>query len=437
MKLSLIFPRFKYKTGDPPIGLALIAAIVRRADHDVEVIDSTFHPTMRFVNNRLKSFKPDAVCIYVDSLSFNPAIKIADNAKKNGKLVIFGGPHATLKPESLVKHADYVISGEADEAILEILEGKHKGKNILKPKRPDLSKIPIPAYDLLEMDKYIRLWHPLDSINPNLKGTSIISSRGCPFKCSFCQPVLDNIFGKGVRSRTVSSVIEEIKYLKKNYDVDGVFFHDDTFTIRKKWALEFSQKLIDENIDILWGINTRVDQLDEKLMTKMHEAGLRVMHLGIESGSQRVLDEIYNKGIELSKVPETITKAKKIGIQCLCFFMLGAPGETEKEIEKTIIFAASLDATEATATIATPLPGTYLHERTKKNYEVTNDFSDFDYYKNRAFKDPKLSLKKLKWFQKKLLFKFYLHSKRWPYIAKHLFSIKGWRTMYLKIMRFM
>ena len=117
--------------------------------------------------------------------------------------------------------------------------------------------------------------------------------------------------------------------------------------------------------------------------------------------------------------------------------MLGAPGETEKEIEKTIIFAASLDATEATATIATPLPGTYLHERTKKNYEVTNDFSDFDYYKNRAFKDPKLSLKKLKWFQKKLLFKFYLHPKRWSYIVKHLFSIKGWRTMYLKIMRFM
>jgi len=437
MKLALVFPRMKYKTGDPPTGLVLIAAIVRRADHDVSLIDATFHPTIKYVSDRLRSFDPDAVCIYVDSLSFNSAVKIADNAKRNGKLVIVGGPHATLKPETLVDNADYVVMGEADEVILEILEGKHKGKKIIKPKRPDLSKLPIPAYDLLDMDKYIRLWHPLDSVDPSLKGTSIISSRGCPYRCSFCQPVLDNIFGKGVRSRTVNSVIEEIKYLKEHYDIDGVFFHDDTFTVRRKWAMEFSQGLIDENIKILWGMNTRVDMLDEELMRKMHKAGLRVMHIGIESGSQRVLDEIYNKGIDLSKVPSTITKAKKIGIYCLCFFMIGAPGETKKEIEQTIRFAASLDASEATATIATPLPGTYLYERTKDKYKLTSDFSNFDYYKNRAFEDPTLSLRELKWLQKKLLFKFYTHPKRWHYIMRHLISIKGWRTMYLKIMRFM
>ncbi|MBU0472490.1 MAG: B12-binding domain-containing radical SAM protein [Nanoarchaeota archaeon] len=436
MRLALIFPRMKYKTGDPPTGLALIAAIIRRAGHDVEVVDSTFHPIMQYVNNRLESFNPDFVCVYVDSLSFNLAINICDDAKRKKKTVIIGGPHATLKPESLKKHADYIVVGEADEVILEIIEGKHK-KGVIKPKKPDLSKLPIPAYDLLEMDKYMRLWHPLDSVNPNLRGTSIISSRGCPFQCSFCQPVLEKMFGKGVRTRTVNSIIEEIKYLKKEYDIDGVFFHDDTFTVRKKWVDNFCNKLLKEKIKILWGMNTRIDQLDEKLMKLMYKAGLRVMHIGIESGSQRMLDEIYNKGIDLSKVPQTITKAKKIGIQCLCFFMMGAPGETREEIEQTIKFAASLDATEATATIATPLPGTYLYEKTKKKYKVTKDFSNFDYYKNRAFEDPTLSLKKLKWLQKKLLIKFYTRPKRWGYIARHLFSLKGWRTMYLKIMRFM
>ncbi len=437
MKISLVFPRMKYKTGDPPTGLALIAAIIRRAGHEVDLIDATFHHSMKIIKNSIKSFNPSFVCIYIDSMSFNEAIEIAKFSRKYKKKIIFGGPHATLKPETLTKYADYVVSGEADEIILDILNDQCRGTKIIKPKRPSLSNLPIPAYDLLDMKSYIKCWHCLDSISPNLTGTSIITSRGCPYKCSFCQPVLDNIFGKGVRSRSVKSVIEEIKYLKNHYDFDGMFFQDDTFTVRRQWVLDFCQQLIDEKINIIWGANSRADLVDLKLLKKMHKAGLRLIHMGIETGSQRVSDEIYNKGINISEVPAVVKSIRKLGIHCLCFFMLGAPGETKEEIEQTIKFATSLDASEITATIATPLPGTYLYAETKKNYKITDDFSNFDYYKNRAFENPEISFKELKRLQKKLIIKFYTHPKRWGYIAKHLITINGWNKMILKLRRFM
>ena len=165
----------------------------------------------------------------------------------------------------------------------------------------------------------------------------------------------------------------------------------------------------------------------------MYNAGLRMMHIGVETGSQRVADEIYNKGIDLSKVPAVISSAEKIGIRCLCYFMLGAPGETKKEIEETIRFARSLDATEITATITTPLPDTFMYDNIKEKYELNENY---DYYKNTVFKNPTIPIKQIKYLQKKLLFQFYTHPKRWPYIAKHITSIKGLKKMFLKINRF-
>ena len=200
--------------------------------------------------------------------------------------------------------------------------------------------------------------------------------------------------------------------------------------------MEFAERLIQENLNVLWGCNSRIDLLDEEFMKKLYKAGLREMHIGVESGSQRVLDEIYNKDIKLERVPPMITLAEKIGIHCLCFFMLGAPGETKEEIKQTIRFARSLDATEITATLSTPLPGTYMHEAVKDKFKITNKFSDFDYYQNRAFEDPSLSFKELKKLQKKMLISFYTNHKRWPYIARHFKSINGIKKMYNKIIRF-
>jgi anaerobic magnesium-protoporphyrin IX monomethyl ester cyclase len=433
MRVSLVFPRMQYKTGDPPGGIALLAAQIRKAGYTVDIIDTTFNPTHEYIESKIDSFNPDWVAIYSDSLMYNDAIKIAKYSRSKGKKILFGGPHATLRPETFVEHGDFIVKGEADVTIVEILKGDHK-EQIIEGKKIGLENLPIPAYDLLDMENYMNLWHPLDSVSVNLRGTNMFTSRGCPYRCTFCQPVLDKIFGKGVRSRTVDNVIAEIKYLKENYGINAIWFNDDTFTIRKTWIKEFCQRLHDENLNILWGVNSRIDTTNEEQLRLMHAAGLRIMHVGIESGSQRVSDEIYNKDIDLSKVPELITLSEKIGVHILGYFMMGAPGETEQDIQDTIDFAQSLDATEITATIATPLPETHMYNKVKNTHQLNENY---DYYKNTVFKNPTVPFKRLKFLQKKLLFKFYTHPKRWPYVANHLTSPRGVKKMVLKVKRFM
>ncbi len=427
----------KYQTGDPPLGMGLLAANLRKNGFEVEIIDTTFHQSLDYVKERLTKFNPDWVAIYSDTMMYNDCLKISVMAKEMGKKVIMGGPHATLKPETLVDHADYLVQGEAEVTIIDVINGKFNGTKIVKGVPADIETLPMATYDLLEMKEYIKRWHLLDSINPDLHGTSMFSARGCSFRCTFCQPVLDKLFGRMFRTRSVESIIQELKYLKENVGIKAFFFQDDTFTLKKIWIREFCKRMIDEKLDLLWGCNSRIDLIDEEIMRTMYNAGLRVMHMGLESGSQRVLDEIYHKDIKLEGIPEKIALAEKIGIHCLCFFMLGAPGETREEIEKTIKFATSLDATEITATIATPLPGTYLYDAIKDKYKITTDFDNFDYYKNSAFENPDVNFKELKWLQKKLLFRFYTHPKRWGYIGKHLTHPSGYGKMVKKIARFL
>lgn len=449
----------KYKTGDPPLGIAILAANLRAHNFEVDIVDTTFHPTIEYAKERLSSFNPEWVAIYSDTMMFDDSTAIAKLARESGKKIIFGGPHASLKPETLLDHADFVIKGEAENAIIDILEGKIEQKpeneteqkseteksantenkrdsRIIEGKSTDIEQLPIAAYDLLEMEEYMKRWHLLDSIKPNLRGTNLFSSRGCSFRCTFCQPVLNNLFGKTLRTRSVESVVSEIKYLKEKFSLEAIYFQDDTFTLKKIWIKEFCKRLKDEKIEVLWGCNSRIDILDEEIMRVMHDAGLRVMHIGVESGSQRVLDEIYHKDIKLDYVPDKISLAEQIGIHCLCFFMMGAPGETKEEIEQTIKFATSLKCTEITATIATPLPGTYMYESIKDKYKIIDDFSEFDYYKNSAFENPDVSFDELKWLQKKMLIKFYTHPKRWGYIARHFTSINGMKKMLAKVGRF-
>src|SRR3989338_10373054 len=305
MKVSLVFHRMKYKTGDPPLGMALLAGNLRKNGFGVEIIDTTFHQSLDYVKERLTSFNPDWVAIYSDTMMYNDCIKISEMAKEMGKKVILGGPHPTLKPETLIDHGDYLVQGEAEVTIIDVINGKFNGTKIVKGVPADIETLPMATYDLLEMKEYIKRWHLLDSINPDLHGTSMFSARGCSFRCTFCQPVLDKLFGRLFRTRSVDSIIQELKYLKENVGIKAFFFQDDTFTLKKIWIREFCK---------------------------------------------RVIDEIYHKDIKLEGIPEKIALAEKIGIHCLCFFMLGAPGETREEIEKTIKFAASLDATEITAT---------------------------------------------------------------------------------------
>jgi radical SAM superfamily enzyme YgiQ (UPF0313 family) len=287
------------------------------------------------------------------------------------------------------------------------------------------------------MDKYLRSWYYLDSISPNLRGTNLVAGRGCPYQCSFCYPGLSKIFGHNIRTRSPENVISEIKLLIAQYEIKTLFFHDDTFTLNRNWVFKLCTLIEKETPGLLWACNTRANTIDEELMSRMRQAGLRCIHLGIESGSQRILDEVYHKGITLKQVHDVCNMAKRNKVSVLGFFMLGAPGETLKEVEKTIKLARDLPIQEATFSITCPLPGTYLYETMAQEHRLSEDFADYNYYSRRPFDDGVLNFSKLKSMQRKALITFYLQPRRWGYIWKHLSSLSGIRKALTKARRFL
>ena len=456
-KVSLVFPRFEYKSGDPPLGITYIASYLREnTKADVNILDATFHQSHERIRSSIERDKPDIVGIFTDTIMFSDAMKVAEYAKDSKAFIVMGGPHVTVLPETVIDHVDVAVIGEGEYTFTEIVKrfksdsldsiegvwlkknGSIKKNSRRSSKNGTLDAFPFPALDLLEMDKYTESWNYLDCVDTGFKGTTMITSRGCPYRCTYCQPTLDNVFGKKLLHRSPGNVVEEMKVLERRYGIDGIFFHDDTLTVDKKWLAEFCHILEKEKLGLLWGCNSRINTVNGETMKMMYRAGLRNIHFGIESGVQRVLDDVYRKAIKLEDIKGVVHEARRTGIHTLGFFMLGAPSETIEEIEATIRLSRSLELDEATFNITTPLIGTYLYERVKgdNKYTISENYADFNYYRKRAFEGDGLTYRKLRYYQKKALLLFYTHPKRWKYVIMHLVSIKGLMKLFSKIRRF-
>jgi radical SAM superfamily enzyme YgiQ (UPF0313 family) len=453
-KLCLVFPRFRHKSGDPPLGICYIASYLRkRLDIQVSILDTTFHPSLDYVSAFLQAEKPEVVGISFTTPMYEDGINIARIAKDMGAIVVAGGPHATVCPESLIKNVDIICIGEAEETMYDLMkvlpsddcsqvEGiwYHENNTIRKnPPRKlisNLDSLEYPALDLVEINRYLDYWHYLDCIEPGLKGINVIASRGCSYNCTYCQPTLDKIFGKKTRFKSPEYLVNELTHYIDKYKVDKFFLHDDTFAENKEWAHSFFDVLEEQKFKIIWGCNSRID-IDERLIRRMYEVGVRVVHFGIEAGSQRVISKIFHKGIKVDKVKGIINTAKTTGIYCGGYFMLGAPTETEEEINKTIRLAVSSELDEASFSITTPIPGTRLFDKIKNDerYVLSQNFSDFDYYnKNLSYSGGGITSRRLAYLHKKALFLFYLT--RWNYILRHILSMKGIFRLYVKVRRF-
>jgi len=454
--ILLVFPRFDLCTGDPPLGLAYLAGQLRNKPNiEIEIIDCSLHPSFGYLKKYFFQKKPHITGIFFDTIMFHNGLRVAEIAKKSNSMIIAGGPHATVMPETLIDKFDAVVIGEGEQTFLELIKNypqrnlskidgiwwKNESGEIIKNKPrepiPNLDSLNPPYWEKLEMEEYISRWHYLDCLYLNLRGTDLIASRGCPFNCTYCQPTLRKIFGQTVRKHSPEYIVEQIKYLKKNYNINSFFFHDDTPTADKKWVEHLCVLIEKEQLNIFWAANTRADVTDGELLRTMYNAGLRKLHIGAESGSQRILDEVYKKHITTEDVKKTVELARKIGIHCFCFFMLGAPTETKEEIKKTLKFASTLDIDEISYSITSPLPHTFLYEimMSNPNYKICNDFSSFNYYSRRAFVDPNLSSSWIKFVQLYGLLTFYLHLKRWKYILKHFTTPNGIKKIFRKVKR--
>jgi radical SAM superfamily enzyme YgiQ (UPF0313 family) len=361
-------------TTTPPLGLAYLASVARQKGHEAKIIDSlVMNISFDNLEKEIKNYNPDIVAVTSTTSMIYDAYKVSELSKNidTNIKVVLGGPHVTFTPDITFienPNVDFIVRGEGETVfsnLLDFLDGKYNIRNVrgLSYKKDDMivnnppeilikdiDSIPLPALDLLPMDRYMMDNRPFGTI---------MTSRGCPYNCSFCSSSLQ--FGKQWRGHSTERVIEELKILSEKYHKKEIEFLDDTFTLNMKRALELTEKMKKENMDISWSASSRVNLFTDELARSMKNAGLHTIYFGIESGSQKTLDFI-GKGINLDLSIKAVKKANDAGLHSLGSFIIGFPDETIEDVKNTINFSKKLKVTVAQFTIATPYPGTKLWE---------------------------------------------------------------------------
>lgn len=379
----------------PSLGLGYIAAILEKEEIKVRILDTQAEGIfLAELPKRLmeEDNKYEFIGITSVSSTIANALRMARICKEffPKSKIVFGGVHPTVLSEEVLGNdvVDYVVRGEGEYVFLELAQGKNicdipglsyrRNGDIVHncPREPieDLNALPFPAYHLMPMEKYF----PTPGLYKRLPGIGIIGSRGCPYKCSYCASQTIWLGGKKVRFRSAENILEEIKFLVKNYGIREIFFHDDMFTANKPLVLGFCEGMIREAVDVTWVCMSRVDTIDEIVLRLMKAAGCHQICYGVESADQQILRNI-KKNISLDQVEKAVALTKKVGIDVRTSFMLGNPGETEETMRKTVDLAIKLDPDFASFNITTPYPGTELRRwAIEGGFLKTDDYSSLE-----------------------------------------------------------
>ncbi|MGB3977280.1 MAG: radical SAM protein [bacterium] len=375
MKISLIRPRTG-NTPDPPLGLMILSACAKRAGHSIQILDP--NPDDNGFLQPLISFNPDIVGLSILTTQISRTRDILSIIKKSlpDCITVAGGIHPTALPEWTLRSLgiDYVVIGEGEITFVELVNMLAAGNDpaglpgtatmrdnqfIQGEPRPlidNLDQIPFPDRETLDFKRYLR---PPGNIRGKYlrRATSIITSRGCPFGCIFCSS--HTLFGRSIRRRSVDNVIEEITFLIDNYNIDGLWFLDDTLLESPEWLENLCERL--KPLGLPWACQAHVRRADERLFRLMKDAGCRQVEFGVESGSEKTLRRL-RKGSHPDDVRRAFAICKKIGLRTLANFMIGTPGETEQDAELSFKLAKEIKPDHVVITFVTPLPGSALFD---------------------------------------------------------------------------
>jgi len=421
-----------------PLGLAYLAAVLECAGHEVEVIDCPAqgldHEKM---GEELASFKPAIIGITSMTPTINSAILSAKVAKEAcpDAMVVLGGPHATFMDEEILsqeKAVDVVVRGEGEQTLLELtqtafnMKALHTvagitfmdGDQIIRTHNRDyiknLDELPYPAYRHFQLDNY-RLF--------GRRILPVITSRGCPYQCTFC--VTSRLFGRTFRARSPENVVNELEWLRNTYGPDAFTFYDDTITFDKKRILEICEKIINRRIDIPWDCQTRVDHVSKEILVQMRKAGCQQVLLGIESGSQKILDAI-KKGTTVEQNEKAIRLAKEAGLFVAVSVIIGYPGETEETLNQTLNFIKRTKPDDVYLCVATPYPGTELRTLIEEmGLNLSKEWESYD-TTTPVFENSSLPAEKIQKLRRKFYDEFYSPI----YILRHMFK----RNFYSQVM---
>ena len=394
MKILLINPPYikqiygAFKRAAPihlPLGLAYIAAVLETNNFDVQVLDANAE-MLSVREAALHAIKSGASIIGLTAATntIKRVYKIASIVKSIApeRVVIVGGPHPSAVPERTLRECsaiDIIVVGEGEKIIVElvtILAKEEKLKNLMTvkgisfrfnnkivstPKQEriaNLDELPFPARHLFPWKKYT----PGAMLDVGIKKgefATIITSRGCPNKCTYCSSA--HFWGITVRFRSVENIIKEVEHLVEKYRIKELEFVDDTFTASASRVKNFCELLLAKRIKIKWIAYARVNTISKELLQIMKKAGCFRLNFGLESGSQDILNNI-KKNITLEQVRNAIKLAKKEGFFVDTSFMIGLPGDTKETVKQTIKFAIELNPHSALFCITTPFPGTELYD---------------------------------------------------------------------------
>lgn len=378
-----------------PHGLASIAAYLSKYGYKINYIDIRKIKSWDDFQKTIIEDKSIVYGITSTTVDFGNAITCAKLIKelKNDSKIIVGGVHPTLKPEDALKFDffDHVVCGEGEIAILEILESIEYGINIgrlVKGTPCNLSEIPHIDRELFN-HKEGEMIHPFIN-DMRIPSATIITSRGCPFNCNFCQPAEREIFGGKVRLRDVGDVIDELVEIKGKYGLQSFLIHDDLFLISKKRIEKFGELYKESGVDAEFYCQGRVDLIIKykKQIKMLADIGLKGILIGFESGSDKVL-KFINKGSTVEQNLEAAKICKELGIKIWANYMFGLPNESYVEMIKTALMISKIKPEYHSSALFTPYPKTNLYEYCKKNdlLRITN-YSEYrrDFSKGKKIK---------------------------------------------------
>ncbi len=392
--------QWRFKQPYPPLATILAAAVARNSGFEIHLFDSCLKESPAQVNSHLDRIRPEYFVIYDDGFNYltkmcltvmrEAAFTMAEAAKRAGCVVIVSSSDASDHYTEYFEHGvDYVVRGEGEESLDELLRTldskkdvsaitgiafQVNGESVITPSRPvlrDLDLLPLPAWDLIDIEEYRRVWvkhHGYFSMN-------MATTRGCPFKCNWCAKP---IYGNRYNSRSPRHVVEEIKFLLERFSPDHLWMCDDIFGLKPGWVQEFNSLVKSAGLKFKYKIQSRVDLLLESdTIDALVQSGAETVWVGAESGSQKILDAM-DKGTRVEQIYSATRMMKEKGIKVAFFLQFGYPGELKEDIDLTLKMVLDLMPDEVGISVSYPLPGTKFYENVKNQLQLKQNWRDSD-----------------------------------------------------------
>jgi len=453
VKILLVVPVREEKIAyyvTPPLGLGYLATSLRRAGHEVDILDCIrLRLDFSGFKEAVRSRQPDLVGFQTfssDMISVRRSAEIVKGLRPDIVTVV-GGPHPSGDPAGtmgFLPHVDYAFHGEGEVGLpvfVNYLEGRGKAIGLPENAIPgliwrrdsrvernppafieDLDSLGMPSWDILRPQDYPPAPHSV--IYKSYPIAPVMITRGCPFPCTFC--AAHTINGRKMRRRSVPRVLDEIELLHTAHGVNEIQIIDDNFTIDREYVHRFCSGLIERRLTVDWCCpnGVRLDTLDEELLRDMKRAGAYRIAVGIESGSQRILDHM-KKQQKKEMVREKVALIRKVGLRPHGFFILGYPEETVNDIRQTIAFACELDLETAGFSLFLPLVGTETYNVLASQGRIMSDTWG-DFITSRVVYAPEgITPGQLKRLQRTAFFRFYLRPKYLVRFARSISSVQN------------